>query len=86
MIAFGLYLNEAGTEARGIQVHPDSESLELHLSLVPSAMQEAYKYIEVGTFEVLGVPTDSLRAKLLTFDPQQDFWPLWAGFARTHDH
>jgi len=83
MIALSLVINEAGTEARSVQVHPDSESFEFHMGLAASQMQEAMDYIEVLEFEVLGTPTDSLRAKFEAFDEPQRYWPLFAGFARS---
>jgi hypothetical protein len=33
VVGYSTYINEDGTEARAIQVHPDSESFELHLRL-----------------------------------------------------
>jgi len=31
LIAFNAYVNEEGTEVTALQIHPDSESIELHM-------------------------------------------------------
>jgi hypothetical protein len=83
IIAFSAHINDEGTEAVGVQVHPDSESLELHMQLAASQISEANNYIEILHFEVLGDLSDSLRAKFEALDAPKSFWPLTAGFARS---
>lgn len=83
IIAFTAHINDEGTEAIGVQVHPDSESYELHMQLAASQISEAYNYIEVLHFEVLGDLSDSLRAKFDALDMPKSFWSLTAGFARS---
>lgn len=83
IIAFSAHINDEGTEAIGVQVHPDSESFELHMQLAASQISEASNYIEILDFEVLGDLSDSLRAKFEALEVPKSFWPPTAGFARS---
>jgi hypothetical protein len=42
MVAFNLYLNEAGTEVAAVQVHPDAASLQRHMEVVREYIETAY--------------------------------------------
>ena len=42
MVAFNLFVNEAGTEVTVVQVHPDASSMELHMQVVRQYIETAY--------------------------------------------
>jgi hypothetical protein len=65
LIAFNAYINEKGTEVTAFQVHPDSESIELHMRL---AAQQAGRImselLETTKLEIYGKPSDRLLEQI----------------------
>ncbi len=66
MIAFNEYANEEGTEVGIVQVHPDAESMELHMKVVADRAARAYaETLEVTTsIQVYGTPSDAVLEML----------------------
>ena len=60
MIAFNVFANEEGTEVSVVQVHPDAESMMLHMQVVRQHITEAYADSLDATTSMLvyGPPTD----------------------------
>jgi hypothetical protein len=87
LIAFNVYLDEQGTKASIVQVHPDSASMEFHLEVVSDHISSAYDYLErTENEEIYGTPSDTLREKLRTLAqpgiPQRLMPINEAGFTR----
>jgi hypothetical protein len=63
---FGCYLDEKTDTVTIVQVHPDSDSMELHLKVVWDHMQTAGDFLdlETGQQRVYGVPSDGLAQQL----------------------
>jgi hypothetical protein len=67
LIAFNEYANEEGTEVAVVQVHPDADSMVLHMELIAERAASAYAdTIDATTnIQVFGTPggtvTDMLR-------------------------
>jgi quinol monooxygenase YgiN len=60
LIAFNLYANEDGTQASGIQVHPDAASMESHMQLLrETRIADSFEFLERndGSIEVYGTPS-----------------------------
>ncbi len=60
LIAFNIYANEDGTEASGVQVHPDAASMESHMLLLgQTKIADAFEFLEQkeGRIEVYGTPS-----------------------------
>ena len=45
LIAFNIYVNEDGTEATIVQVHPDPDSMLFHMQVAREHISEAYQSV-----------------------------------------
>jgi hypothetical protein len=60
MIAFNSYASEDGTEVSTVQVHPDSESLDVHLKIFFEKLQDrAFQALDSYEINVYGTPSDA---------------------------
>jgi hypothetical protein len=61
-----VYAGDDGVEVVNVQVHPDSESLELQMQLVADVHGAWHEYIDWATMSILlcGAPSDHLRKEL----------------------
>src|SRR3954452_5243773 len=66
LIAFNEYANQEGTEVKVVQVHPDTDSFELHMSVVRERAEQAYaETLDATTsVEVYGLPSDGILEML----------------------
>lgn len=65
MIAFNTYASADGTDVSTVQVHPDSESLDLHLKLfAEKLMDRAFEALDSYEINVYGRPSDAALALL----------------------
>jgi len=64
ILAYITYLNDDGTEATGIQIHADSQSMETHLDVIGPKMAQAMDFIEDVRIELYGLPAEGLRQRL----------------------
>lgn len=57
-----VYANEDGTEVTNVQVHPDSDSMELQMKLVADVHGKWQEFIDWSTMsiELCGTPSDAL--------------------------
>ena len=52
MIYFAFYINEEGTEATTLQVHPDSESMLRHMKLAEKHIEQSVEFIDFTKMEI----------------------------------
>ena len=66
MIAFNLFANAEGTEVSVVQVHPDAESMMLHMQVVHQHITDAYaNSLEATTsMQVYGPPSHEVLAMM----------------------
>jgi hypothetical protein len=66
VIAFNEYASEDGTQVAVVQVHPDAESMELHMDVVAERAARAYAAtLEATTsIQVFGTPSDAVLEML----------------------
>jgi hypothetical protein len=66
LIAFNEYANDEGAEVGVVQVHPDAESIELHMKVVADRAARAYaETLEATTsIQVCGTPSDAVLEML----------------------
>lgn len=65
MIAFTSYASEDGTDVSTVQVHPDPESLDLHLKIWFERLQaRAFEALDSYEINVYGTPSDAVRGSL----------------------
>jgi hypothetical protein len=61
LIAFHIFLNQDGTQAATVQVHPDADSMEFHMQVLGQKISEAYEFLErTERIEVYGTPSDQV--------------------------
>jgi hypothetical protein len=64
VIAYCVSLNGDGTRMTVVQVHPDSASMEFHLTAAAPVFQPFKGLIELLAVDVYGTPSDALMAQL----------------------
>jgi hypothetical protein len=65
MIGFNTYGSEDGVDVSTVQVHPDAESLDLHLRLFAEKLQaKAFEALDSSEISVYGTPSEAARAML----------------------
>jgi len=66
LIAFNEYVNEDGTEVGVVQIHPDTDSMELHMEMVRERAERAYaETLDATTsIQVYGTPSDAVLEML----------------------
>jgi hypothetical protein len=52
MIYFAFYINEEGTEATTLQVHPDSDSMLRHMKLAEKHIEQSVGFIDFTRMEI----------------------------------
>jgi hypothetical protein len=61
LIAFHIFVNEDGTQATTIQVHPDAASMAFHMQVLSERIGQAYAFLErTERIEVYGTPSDQV--------------------------
>ena len=64
LIAYDFYLDEQGGHMTVVSLHPDSDSLRLHMELGRSAFQKFADLIDLYSIEVYGRPSDEVLSLL----------------------
>jgi biotin carboxylase len=66
LIAFNEYVNDDGTEVAVVQIHPDADSMALHLEVVAERAAAAYADTVAATtsIQVFGTPSNAVLEML----------------------
>lgn len=65
LISFTVFLDEQGSKVSVVQLHPDSESMEFHMSVISEHMAGVFDYLESTVSEqTYGRPSESLARTL----------------------
>ena len=86
-IAYEVYLDEAGSRMTVVQIHPDSASMEYHMTVAGPAFAGFAELVTLSTLDVYGKPSDELlellrRKVQMLGDATVIVHDLQAGFAR----
>jgi hypothetical protein len=87
LIAYNVYLSEDGTELTVVSVHPDSESLEYHLTVAGPLFRRFVDLVTLSSVHIYGEPGERVlqqameKARLLGRGDVA-VRPLLAGFSR----
>ena len=87
-ILYQMYVNEAGTTMTVVQVHPDSDSVELHTKVAAPVFAKFSELLTMATMDVYGSPSPALleqlrkKAQLLGSSGALGVHSLQAGFTR----
>ena len=65
IIAYRVYLNDAGTQMTVLHIHPDSESLQFHMEVAGPAFARFKDLIRLSGIDIYGAPSEPLRQKLV---------------------
>jgi hypothetical protein len=89
LIAFHAYFDEEGSKASVVQVHPDSESMELHMQVLAEHLDAAFEVIDtILTEQYYGPMSESLSETLAQWEtPEVTVIKMpqhAAGFTRTN--
>jgi hypothetical protein len=63
-ILYGVYFDETGTRMTVVQVHPDSESMEHHMTVAGPAFAGFSELVTLSTLDVYGEPSEALLERL----------------------
>jgi len=86
-IAYEVYFDEAGSRMTVVQVHPDSASMEYHMTVAGPAFAGFAELVTLSTLDLYGKPSEELlellrRKVQLLGDATVVVHDLQAGFAR----
>lgn len=63
ILHFEIYIDDAAEEMVVVQVHPDEDSLRLHIDLAKDQISQAYSFLEGTTkIEIFGSPSEAMRS------------------------
>jgi hypothetical protein len=88
LISYAFYIDEAASSMSVVAVHPDSASLELHLSIGGAEFRKLAGFIDLRLIEVFGSPSDAVldqlreKARMLGENARVVVHRPHAGFAR----
>jgi quinol monooxygenase YgiN len=63
-ILYDVYFDEAGTRMTVVQVHPDSASMEYHMTVAGPAFAGFSELVTLSTLDVYGEPSEALLEQL----------------------
>ena len=86
-IAYEVYFDETGSRMTVVQVHPDSASMEYHMTVAGPAFAGFAELVTLSTLDVYGKPSEELlellrRKVQMLGDTTVIVHDLQAGFAR----
>ena len=63
-IIYAIYFDEAATRMTVAQVHPDSESMEYHMTVAGPAFAGFAELVTLSTLDIYGEPSEALLEQL----------------------
>jgi hypothetical protein len=66
LIGYEVYVNEDGTQATSVLIHPDAESEDFHMQVAGEKLQQGYALMDTTklTIDVYGSPSDAVLEQL----------------------
>jgi hypothetical protein len=64
VIAFEAYLNDDSTEVTGVQIHPDADSMAVHMQVAWEKIMEFDQYLDTQSVEVYGATNDAVSGTM----------------------
>ena len=86
-IAYEVFIDQTGSRMTAVQVHPDSASMEHHMTVAGPAFAGFAELVTLSTLDVYGTPSEELlellrRKVQMLGDATVIVHDLQAGFAR----
>jgi hypothetical protein len=82
VLHFEIYIDDATREMTVIQIHPDEESLMLHMQLAGDRLARAYEFLDTVGVRMFGAASDSFKEAAMGGGPNVSFERAYAGFSR----
>ncbi|MGH8775263.1 MAG: hypothetical protein ACRDWI_08855 [Jiangellaceae bacterium] len=66
LLHIGFYVNEEGTEATTVQVHPDEDSMSVHMKVAEEHINEAHDFLDFTTmrYQVYGSLSEAVLEQM----------------------
>lgn len=82
VLHFEIYIDDQTREMTVIQIHPDEESLMLHMQLAGDRLARAYEFLDTVVVRMFGSPSDSFKAAAMGGGANVSFERAYTGFSR----
>lgn len=82
VLHFEIYIDDETREMTVIQVHPDEESLMLHMQLAGDRLARAYEFLDTVAVRMFGNPSERFKETTMGGHANVSFEGPYAGFSR----
>jgi hypothetical protein len=82
VLHFEIYIDDATREMTVIQIHPDEESLMLHMQLAGDRLARAYEFLDTIGVRMFGNPSESFKKAAMGGAAEVSFAMPYTGFSR----
>jgi hypothetical protein len=82
VLHFEIYIDDATREMTVIQIHPDEESLMLHMQLAGEHLARAYEFLDTEVVRIFGSVSEPFKAKVGMAGANVRFEQAFVGFSR----
>lgn len=82
ILHFEIYIDDQTREMTVIQIHPDEESLMLHMQLAGDRLARAYEFLDTIGVRMFGNPSESFQEMAMGGRAELTFATPYAGFSR----
>jgi len=82
VLHFEIYIDDQTRQMTVIQIHPDEESLMLHMQLAGDRLARAYEFLDTVVVRMFGSPSDSFKEAAMGGGANLRFERAYAGFSR----
>jgi hypothetical protein len=82
ILHFEIYIDDEKREMTVVQVHPDEESLMLHMQLAADHFERAYGFLDTVLVRMFGTPSEEFKAMVMGSRERVSFESALAGFSR----
>jgi hypothetical protein len=82
VLQFEIYIDDETREMTVIQIHPDEESLMLHMQLAGDRLARAYEFLDTVAVRIFGNATESFKEAAMGGRENVTFERPYTGFSR----
>lgn len=82
ILHFGIHVDDATRVMTVVQIHPDEESLMLHMQLAADYLKRAYGFLDTVIVRMFGTPSEAFKAAAMGGGANVSFEQPIAGFSR----
>ncbi|MGH2455324.1 MAG: hypothetical protein ACRDHD_03605 [Candidatus Limnocylindria bacterium] len=82
ILHFEIYIDDESREMTVIQIHPDEESLMLHMQLAGDRLARAYEFLDTIGVRMFGHPSEAFKEVAMGGGAEVSFATPYTGFSR----